>query len=175
MSSTQLSLTVLKISLINVGKIGCMLREKYKQTICFLAVTFFLSVFWTTCVRSVCVLSGGISGADLEPYTHLGWSILAGWWMLLCGLTIAWKVYCLFYLVFILLICYLHWHYTIQMHVKFNIMDELHVFYRSTQRRIQDTFNICVGAFLQVNECTSEVLLFLSCQNDILSISFLLW
>ena len=100
---------------------------------------------------------------------------LAGWWMLLCGLIIAWKVYCLFYLVFILLICYLHWHYTIQMHVKFNIMDELHVFYRSTQRRIQDTFNICVGAFLQVNECTSEVLLFHSCQNDILSISFLLW
>ena len=128
MSSTQLSLTVLKISLINVGKIGCMLREKYKQTICFLAVTFFLTVFWTTCVRSVCVLSGGISGADLEAYTHLGWSILAGWWMLLCGLTIAWKVYCLFYLVFMLLICYLHWHYTIQMHVKFNIMDELHVF-----------------------------------------------
>ena len=29
------TLTALKISLINVGKIGCMSREKYKQTICF--------------------------------------------------------------------------------------------------------------------------------------------
>ena len=81
---TQLLLTVLKISLINVGKIGCMSREKYKQTIffsrvvsiCFSPVFFFLSVFWATCVRSVCVLSGFISGAEMGPYPLLGWSIL---------------------------------------------------------------------------------------------------
>ena len=32
----------------------------------------------------------------------------------------------------------------------------------------REIFNICVVALLQVNECTSEVLLFLWCQNDIL-------
>ena len=56
------------------------------------------------------------------------------------------------------------------MYVGFNSMDQLHAFYQSTQRRIQDTFKVCVGAFLQVNKRTSEVLLFLWCQNDILSI-----
>ena len=34
------SINSLKISLINVGKIGCMSREKYKQTICFSPVVF---------------------------------------------------------------------------------------------------------------------------------------
>ena len=75
MSATQLSLTALKISLINAGKIGRMSREKYKQTICFSPAVFFLSVFGATCVRLVCALSGFISGADLGPYPLLGWSI----------------------------------------------------------------------------------------------------
>ena len=41
-------LTVLKISLINVGKIGCMSRGKYKETICFSPVFFicFSSLFF---------------------------------------------------------------------------------------------------------------------------------
>ena len=81
----------------------------------------------------------------------------------------SWKVYCLFPLVFTLLICYLHCYCTIQIHVEFNSMDQLHAFYRSTQRQIQDPINLCVGAFLQANKCTSEVFLFLCCQNDILS------
>ena len=98
---------------------------------------------------------------------------LAGWWVLLSyfiGVTMAWKVYCLLHLISILLICYLYCHYTIQMHVEFNSIAQLHAFYQSTQWQIKDTFNICMGAFLQVNECTPEVLLFLWCQNDILSI-----
>ena len=57
------------------------------------------------------------------------------------------KVYILFDLTFTLLICYSHCSYTIQRHVEFNSMDQLHAFYQSTQRQIQDTFNICVGAF----------------------------
>ena len=69
-------LTVLKISLINVAIIGYMSRESYKQTICFPPIAFFLSVFWATCVRSVCVPSGGISWADSGPCTHLGLSNL---------------------------------------------------------------------------------------------------
>ena len=44
-----------------------MLGEKYKQFICFSPATFFLSVFRANCVRSVCLLSGAISGADLGP------------------------------------------------------------------------------------------------------------
>ena len=44
-----------------------MLGEKYKQFICFWPATFFLSVFWANRVRSVCLRSGTISGADLGP------------------------------------------------------------------------------------------------------------
>ena len=78
------------------------------------------------------------------------------------------KVYCLFHLLFILLICYVHCYYTIQMHVEFNSKDQTRAFYRPTHRRIQGNFQHLRGRFLQVNECTSEVLLFLWCQNDIL-------
>ena len=60
------------------------------------------------------------------------------------------------------------YNYTIQMHVEFNSKDQTRAFYRPTQRRIQENFQHLRGSFLQVNECTSEVLLFLWCQNDIL-------
>ena len=77
-----------------------------------------------------------------------------------------WKVYCLFHLIHIANL--LHCYYTIQMHVEFDSKDQVRAFYRPTLRRIQETFNICVEAFYRFNECTSEVLLFLWCQNDIL-------
>ena len=114
----------------------------------FLPVVFFLSVFGSPCVRSVCVLSVFISGADLGPYSLLGGAIL--WWYLVVDcycrkfllwyflvLTMVWKLYCLFRLVFILLICYLHCYYTIQMHVEFNNKDQIRSFYRPNQRWIQ--------------------------------------
>ena len=54
------------------------------------------------------------------------------------------------------------------MHVEFDSKDQVRAFYRPTLRRIQETFNICVEAFYRFNAWTSEVLLFLWCQNDIL-------
>ena len=40
MPSMQLSLTILKISLINVGEIGCMQHEKYNKHVFFISNTF---------------------------------------------------------------------------------------------------------------------------------------
>ena len=54
--------------------------------------------------------------------------------------TMASKLYCLFHLVFILLICYLQCSYQIQMHIEFNNKNQIRAFYRPTQRRIQGNF-----------------------------------
>ena len=79
MSSIQLPLTALKISLINVEKIGCMSREKYKQTICFSPVVFIcFSTCWffpkrlriylrTIRLRPVCVYLWGRFGTLFTP------------------------------------------------------------------------------------------------------------
>ena len=101
-------------------------------------------------------LRGGFGTLNTPGWSILWWQLvidcylrgfllgcLAGWWMLLCGLILflrchngVRKYILCFHLVFMLLICYLHCYYTIQMHVEFNSMDQPHAFYRSTQRRI---------------------------------------
>ena len=75
MSSVQLPLIALTISLINVGKIECMSREKYKQTIYFSPavfiyfspVAFFLSDLRTIRLHPVWVYLGGRFGTLFTP------------------------------------------------------------------------------------------------------------
>ena len=156
-----------------------MSHEKYKQ-ICFSPVGFFLAsseriayVPFASCLH----LSQGQIWDPINNWgrafcgdSHQLLSQKVGFWRgdecpsVVCyflRVPMTWKVYCLFHLVFILLICYWHCYYTIQMHVEDNSLYQLHAFYWSTQRWGQITFHICVGTFLQVKECTSEVLLFL--------------
>ena len=54
------------------------------------------------------------------------------------------------------------------MHVEFNNKDQIRSFFGRIRGGFRETLNICMGAFLQVNECTSKVLLFLWCQIDVL-------
>lgn len=129
MLSMQLALTVLKIILINVGKIGWC--EKYEQTICFLPVNpcvqdmNWACIRWKSCVWFDCVLCPGVPQRQIWDPVHT-WG--GAFWgdslslavfakgsflgdacaslVLYCflGVIMEWKVYCLSTLTFALLL-----------------------------------------------------------------------